>query len=435
MRAAALWVLFPALSACNTYDWFRLTGYIQEGYTNKADILFVIDNSTSMTDESSDLATNFSAFIEPFADEQPPADPSLTNDVDRFLAFVNDRAANVNYQLGITTTDVSEVSGALLGDPGVVAKTDNNPDRRFINNLVCDAACINKVPEGVDVSCGNPNNTHCADSAAGSVEEGIEAVFMAMCRAVPNPPAPCFQKWWPAESGPNPWQDHPPGLDTDNPVDTDELPPPIEYFGDDDVGTNADWLRDGSVVIPVIVTDEGDQSRRIDSRDGKVFPYDEYFKLFGHRMSWVVIGPSERPGACKANGTDWGIKRYERLVYGTNGVYIPISVKEGSDSCVNADFAEALGDIGDLLRSLVSAYPLRATPVPGTIVVNVGGLDVEESEETYNAEIEQTEYSDGWSYSATDNTVVLHGDAVPDPNEDVRIWYLPSEGAPREFPF
>ncbi|HMV69058.1 MAG TPA: hypothetical protein PKA64_19585, partial [Myxococcota bacterium] len=111
MRAAALWVLFPALSACNTYDWFRLTGYIQEGYTNKADILFVIDNSTSMTDESSDLATNFSAFIEPFADEQPPADPSLTNDVDRFLAFVNDRAANVNYQLGITTTDVSEVSG------------------------------------------------------------------------------------------------------------------------------------------------------------------------------------------------------------------------------------------------------------------------------------------------------------------------------------
>jgi hypothetical protein len=294
---------------------------------------------------------------------------------------------------------------------------------------VCDAACIEDVPNDIPVGCRSGRG--CTDSSTGSVEEGIEAVFMAMCRAVENPPEPCFQKWWPTADGTG-FQMFPPG---DTGALDDGADDPVPYFEQDDVMSNRGMLREGSVVIPVIITDEGDQSRRIDTRDGKVFPYDEYFKLFGHRMSWAVIGPSEDATACKGPAANWGIQRYERMVYGSNGVYIPISLRKNQDECVNADFATALADIGGLLRSLSTSFPLQSTPVPGTIVVTVGGITVPQSTESIDEELELVVYTDGWSYRAADNTVLLHGDAVPEANEDVRVYYLPSGGSPRDLPF
>jgi len=429
MRSFPVWALLPTLAACNSYEWFRVTGYVQQGFTNKADILFVIDNSSSMTDEATALAQNFSDFVTLFADEQPPTDPDLTNDVERFLAFVGDPTGNVNYQLGVTNTDVSMNAGKLLGDFPVVGKTDSDVAGKFLDNLVCKAACIEDVPSDIGVACRSGGQ--CATSASGSEEEPIEAVFMAMCRAVENPPDACFQPWWPDEDGSG-WSKLPPG-DTGAP-DTDG-PAPTDYFSNTEVMTNAGFLREGSVVIPVIITDEGDQSRRIDARDGSVFPYDQYFKQFGHRMTWAVIGPSEDATACKGPAADWGIHRMERMVYGSDGLYVPISLRESAESCVNADFSQALVDIGKLLRALSSSFALQSTPVQGTIVVTVDGKQVPESTQALDPELDIVVFSDGWSYRATDNTVILHGSAVPDASEDVRVYYLPSGGSPRDLPF
>jgi hypothetical protein len=419
------------LAGCNPYSYFRLTGYLQEGFSNKADILFVIDNSPSMVDEADALAVNFDSFIETFTAEQPPTStPSLTDDAERYLRYVNDRTGNVNYQLGITTTDGFDDAGRLQGKPKVLGKTDNNVRQKFDNNLLCNAACVTSTPT-VDVTCttGSPGPQNCADSVQGSAEEGIEAVYMAMCRAVEDPPEACFQPWyWNADEGS--YEARPPGDTGDTDAGTVE---PQDYFSEGDPADNAGFLREGSVVIPVVITDEGDQSRRIGGRSGDTFPYPALFSEFGHRMSWAVIGANAE--VCNTAGAaEWGINRYRKMVNDSNGVYIDIAEPDGQN-CKTADFGEALTRIGNLLRGLADTFPLRTTPADGSIVVQVNGKMVAEARCEYDESLASNVCDDGWVYDAASNTVVLKGDAVPEFNADVRVWYLPASGVPRTLPF
>lgn len=419
------------LSGCNPYTYFRLTGYLQEGFSNKADILFVVDNSPSMVDEAEALAVNFDVFIEQFAADKPPTGPvTLGDDVGRYLEYVADRTGNVNYQLGITTTDGFSDAGRLAGTPTFLTKTDKNIRQKFDNNLLCDAACVTSTPS-VPVTCksGAPGPQNCADSIQGAAEEGIEAVYMAMCRAVENPPESCFQPWYfNATTGS---YEARPGGDTGSATETDVEAQ--DYFSEGDPSENEGFLREGSVVIPVIITDEGDQSRRIGGRTGDVFPYPALFAEFGHRMSWAVIGPNL--DTCNTGGAQaWGVNRYKKLVNDSNGVYLEINVPNGQD-CKVADFGEALTAIGKLLRGLADTFPLRTAPVIGSIVVQVNGELIEEADCHYDEDLDAQVCDDGWKYDAASNTVVLKGNAVPEFNADVRVWYLPASGVPRTLPF
>jgi hypothetical protein len=419
------------LTGCNSYDYFRLTGAVQESFSARADILFVIDNSRTMTDESEALAESFASFIGDFADSaDAPTDPTLTDAVSRYIDFVVDPAGNLNYQLGITTTNASGEWGELHGSPNFLTKTDNNIDRKFNTSLLCEAACIDEIPAGINVTCPDGPIGNCADSAAGSREEGIEAVFMALCRSVENPPAACFQEWWNNEDIVGGVQDTQPGSDTGG---TPPIPPLI-YFTDEHVGSNGTFIRENSTIIPVIVTDEGDKSRRIPNGDIKTDRYDALFSLFPNRMAWAVIGPTE--DGCNTEGSSsWQIDRYRRMVEASNGVYIPIKESDGAGGCDDAPFDEALTRIGDLLRALTDTFPLRALPLPDTIVVTVDGIVVDEAQPALNEELGLTVYDDGWSYNVANNSVVLHGDAVPDFDAQVRVWYLPAAGVPRDLPF
>ena len=427
--AAALLLATSLLTGCNAYDYFRITGFQQESFTNKADILFVLDNSPSMVDEGEALAVNFASFINQFADDAPPTSkPSLGDEVDRFIEYVQDRTGNVNYQIGITTTEVYDKVGRLVGENPVLRKADENVPQKFNNNLLCEAACLTSQPP-VAVQCAQgsrPGTENCADSLLGAAEEGIEAVYMAMCRASPNPPENCFQDWYLQADRGVYEATPPPGSDTGG-----GPPDPVEYFGPAQVGTNAGWLREGSVVIPVIITDEGDQSRRINDRSGDVFPYGDLFNAFGHRMSWAVIGPNLDCNL--AGAVAWGVDRYKNMVDRTSGVYVDIAQPSGS-SCATTDFADALNEIGKLLRGLADTFPLQNLPVPGTIVVEVNGKVVPEAT-PFETSTGRIEFDDGWLYLRDENTVVLRGNAVPDFNADVRIWYQPASGLPRTLPF
>ena len=55
--------LLTLFFACNQYEYFNIAGYEQANFSNDADILFVIDNSSSMKDESVALGENFNTFI------------------------------------------------------------------------------------------------------------------------------------------------------------------------------------------------------------------------------------------------------------------------------------------------------------------------------------------------------------------------------------
>ncbi len=63
MRRLVAFIGLAALTGCNQYELFRLTGYEQNSFSNRADVLFVIDNSDSMTPYATSLAINFGDFV------------------------------------------------------------------------------------------------------------------------------------------------------------------------------------------------------------------------------------------------------------------------------------------------------------------------------------------------------------------------------------
>lgn len=393
------------LSGCNAYDYLRVAGFEQESFSSAADILFVVDNSQSMIEESSSLARNFDIFAERLQQQQAEQNfDGLADAVENYVELLTDRSAFIDYQLGVTTTNVDGTeqdpadAGRLLGANPIITKDDTNLAQKFNENLLCSAVCFGDFPDAetdalIRETCGRNAENNCPMSGD---EEHLEAVYLAMCRASENPPAGCFQ-------GENALQER-------------------------DRGSNAGFLRDNSTLIVAIVSDEGDSSRRLQQGDPDVKKYLDLYAEFGHRMSFAVIGPNCDPGI-----TDWGKARLQNIANETGGIYVPISNKNEAGICETIDFANALGELGGLLRGLADAFRLQLEPIVDSITVSVDGRPVPRAEETVDAQGNPS-YTDGWRYRAADNAVVLTGSAIPEYNAEVRVYYLPVSGQPRTFP-
>jgi hypothetical protein len=418
MRATTLFPLsLIGLMGCNAYDMFRLTGFEQASFSNKADILFVVDNSDSMVTNASSLATNFDGFIAGIQEQTELQRTEDLNDaVDNYTTYVSDRAANLNYQFGITTMDVDTTWGELSGNPAnrLVERGEERVAERFIDSLLCDSTCFSTSGGGGDFSSGDLDDL-CGEgkweeNCGAGREEGLEAVFMAMCRAVPNPPEECFN---------------------DIQVGDDVFP---ANFTDADILTNEGLMRERATFMPIIVTDEGDDSRRMARSTGLPDVYEALFQKFGVNMSWVVIGPAlddQFELTCPGTATDWGAIRYEYFVQTTNGLKISVHTPD----CEPADFEPALDQLGELLSSLLSSFSLQSIPKAETIMVFIDGVEIEQSEITATDNYGLDIYSSGWQYQPEDNSILFHGSAIPPNDADVKVYYEPLDGMPRELPF
>ena len=139
-----------ALAGCNQYEMFRLAGYEQASFSNDADIIFVIDNSSSMTDEVEDLALNFAVFIDLLTSTEGGKLPegSVSDAVDAYILYTRERGRFLDYNLGITTTSVEDpgtdppgLYGELVGDNQVVDDSFEDISGEFSKNLLCEATC------------------------------------------------------------------------------------------------------------------------------------------------------------------------------------------------------------------------------------------------------------------------------------------------------
>jgi len=83
--------------------------YLQEG-NNSTDILFTVDNSCSMSDEQSALAVNFASFLQIV------------------------EALDIDYHLGVATTDVSD-NGQLQGSVPIITPSTPDPGGTFSANV------------------------------------------------------------------------------------------------------------------------------------------------------------------------------------------------------------------------------------------------------------------------------------------------------------
>ncbi|MFH1467292.1 MAG: hypothetical protein ABIO70_23110 [Pseudomonadota bacterium] len=465
MRALASFVVLSAvlISGCNRYEYFSLAGYEQASFQNEADILFIVDNSASMYDEASSLGLNFNAFVQRLVDPQEGTGVStegLGDAVDNYVLYTTQRGRFIDYQLSITTTsadprddadgdgDVIEAGevGTLTSVPAVINEEDTEDvAAAFTESILCDTTCWPGECTGSQTDNCIPYDPYyeCGDDPGGQVswdyldcicgagwqpkecgsgnEEGLESALLALCRAAEDPPAACF--------------DH-----TGSP------------FTQADVGTNAGFIRPESNIIVVIVTDEGDNSRLMAQGEDDPTPYLDLFEEFDNDITFAVVGPNYDPedhsfDCNSGGGTSWGTRRYQLAAEATGGFFSSIEActapggsctGDNASYCEASDFSVHLQDLGDLLNSLLNQFPLQSIPDPGTIIVYVDDVQVEQSPCVENCEIDsegEPIYGDGWTYETGENSVYFHGTKVPDYNADVRIYYRPVSDLPRSLPF
>lgn len=260
----------------------------------------------------------------------------------------------LRYQVGLTTVTVDYASegatsgvdagefGTLAGDYPVVTSKDDLPDWRFRSNLLCDTVCwqasaldddpsfactdptADPPPSGLSVDyldclCGEDAwKDHCGSGT----EEGLEAVLLSLCLGVSDPPEACLDCPW---------------CETEVPTLRDTLP--------------YDLIR-GAPVRVLLLTDEGDSSRRLSTGDEDATVYLDALGALGLTLTVDVIGPSwdEDAGEFPCNSgaaTAWGVERYRQVVEATGGTFWPIEEPDGSGDCQPADLSAILEDWAD----------------------------------------------------------------------------------------
>ena len=460
------WTLLPLLLGigCNDVEYFNVAGYEQATFSNDADVIFVIDNSLSMADESASLALNINSFVETLASDAGAAQDAdnLTDAVNNYVDATLQRGRFIDYQLSLTTTSVDYAEGGdtegvdpgefgtLVGDPGIISKYDGEVANTFRRNLLCDATVwrSEELPSDLSYECGTEPDQiteeyldcECGLGAwegnSGAPEEKpLEAALIAMCRSVDDPPGVCFNYI--------------------DPLSTDDNPVTLSTgFAQADINSNnldgRRLIRDNSTVVFVIVTDEADTAAaessstdiaRMVSGDEDPTVYLEAFEEFERPVRFVVIGPNYDDESnnitCNSGGAvTWAAERLVTMVAETGGFYAPLAT-EVNGECEDADFSDILSQLGELLNNLLTSFQLQSYPDVETIRVYVDGVEIGVATDTdiLDVDAEVPEYTRGWSYDSSQNAVAFWGADIPDYNADVRIYYRPLVDKPRTLPF
>ncbi len=459
-------MLLALLLSCNRYEFFNVVVSEQAEFSNDADILFVIDNSCSMWQEGASLGLNFTTFIDQLTNptEDGQTADGLGDAVDGFVQYITRRGEFIDYQLAITTSTVDYTGGGesdalepgeaglLSGSPDIIGKYDEvDVSEAFKTNLMCNAIywdateLLDPANQDPDYECGDEperisvNYLDCLCGTDGwrtpqgsGQEEPLEAALLSLCRSVENPPDECYWVVQPDEAGQG-------GTPT--------------VFGSNDVGTNDGFLREDSTTVVVILGDEGDTSRRIANGTEDVSPYIEAFDAFDRTIKVASIGPGlveTETGysmACNNGGaTDWAALRLKYISAETNGFYRALEEKNDADSCEMVDFSVHLQELGNLLNNLDTSFVLESIPEVSSIRVYVDGKEIDKAEPV-DPDAIILEYGPGWSYDSSRNAVAFWGEpiinprkldegcCIPDYNADVKIYYRPLSGKPRELPF
>lgn len=183
---------------------------------------------------------------------------------------------------------------------------------------------------------------------------------------------------------------------------------------------NKGFLREGSYLAVIILSDEDDFSHKGDFPI--VFAHDkrlEQIKVTTKYLDSLTRGDSLLPrfnvsaigvldDAClkKLNDSTQKVSsRYNQITADTNGVL-------GS---LCDDFSKTLSKISGRILELATRFELSRKPDTKTIVVKVNGKVVAQDKE------------EGWTYDKESNSVLFHGEAVPYEGSNVAIDFTPTE--------
>lgn len=265
-------------------------------YAN-VDILWVVDNSGSMSEEQSSLATNFTTFINSFVDE------------------------DIDFQMGIVTTDARSgycgvpVAGSLTS----LNKAQVDADQTgFVNNF------MSQIQVGINGS---------------GYEKGLET-------------SKCF----------------------------------FDSYA-------SSWLRNDAHLAVIYVSDEEDQSSLAVSQ---YVSYLQGLKSNPTKVKAHIIADTiNRQQA--SSGLTVGSLRYQDAANSTGGDIYDIT----------SDFGLSLDELGQQIVNLSQSFTLSDTPVNGTLVVKVNGVE-----------------SLDWTYDTGSNSIRFNDGHVPATGAQITADYL-----------
>ncbi len=262
----------------------------------------------------------------------------------RALPALDTARGDREVRLVVTTTTIDPSSGPTSGiDPGEAGTplggvhTSTEPD--WVTGLTREVLCeavpwqAAEVPSSSDYDCDpdapappdvvSQEYLDCLcgfaeweDSPQGSGnEEPLEAALMLGCRAAGEPPETCRD--------------------------------PLSPFASTADRTITDWPgEDVDAVHVLIVSDEGDNSRRMAQGDPDPTAYVEAFAALPTPPTVSSIGLTLDPEGvinCNTSGTPtWAVERVEAAAEATGGLTWPLLVPDGSDDCRPEDLAPAL---------------------------------------------------------------------------------------------
>lgn len=257
-----------------------------DGAGAKVDVLFVVDNSGSMYEEQGRLGTALSSFISSLG--------------------------QVDWQIGITTTDVSDgpygLKGSLLPFAGlgskVLTKKSANYATAFANTVVRE-----EVLTCDDVTKPCPS----------SDERPLQAAMFA------------FQK---------------------------------------SLGENAGLFRAGADVAVVILSDEDEGSTGVNAIAASAV-VSAFSTVFGGSKSLSAYGIIIQPGntACYNQNTAGGGQ------YGTYAASLAALTNGVTGSICDLDYGPALTNIGNRVREIVKSVTLKFAPNPDTVQITIRPFD------------------------------------------------------------
>ncbi len=450
MYSAALLLLAlgtaASVVACpnNPYDLLVHDRFEQADFDGSVDILWVVDNSSSMTEIHDEIQVNFGAFINNFGNIEGGLGEldynNVTDAVTSWAEFQNNKEAFLDFQMGVTTTDIENAGngrqGNIRSESGVGSADTCNP------------AVLTGADAREGTLAGSFQTLINVGTEGSGSETGVAAAAFSMCKGQP-------QSFWAGLAD----------RADDDPVKIVCGAVPVA-----DRACNDGFFREHAATVVIVVSDEGDDSYRSgqnppgqwvadcvqDHNDDPTFGecdcrlewWMEFFDAMG-RTVFATIGPTYQQvttdvawcdgsvlnfdGPCNPFGADvCAIDFYQQAACQTNGLFTPIQVTQTGepDGCEVNNFELALTNIGALISNLSAGWRLSAVPDPDSITVLVNDAEVPHVSDAP---------SGGWRYVPNDRAIAFTGEAVPNFNDAVDIFYFPAfdrfQNVGRELPF
>lgn len=251
---------------------------------SKVDVLFIVDNSGSMLEEQSKLSTALSSFVD-----------SLTD---------------LDWQIGITTTDISggihSTNGDIVTMEGTAAKVLNkripNYESIFLNTVMAHGTPIECDTTGMNCPSGD--------------EQPLEAMRLAVTKRNT---------------------------------------------------TNYGFFRANSDFVAIVLSDEDEKSNGRNNARTPSSVVSTVETTWGLTKMFSVFGIIVKPGDTNC----FNIQTQNSGTYGTFVQSLADLTNGVTGSICDSDFGPALSTIGDRVRQYATSVALTAVPVAGTVAVTL----------------------------------------------------------------